>query len=100
MNATKTDALSVIARSSEIAMTALGALKKSVSDLLDHDMDIIHDVSKDDQLMISTRQKNFLSTLIRKNIMDPQERENKMAEMESYSLADANLAIKALLGEN
>lgn len=87
----KTHELSVIARSTEVALNALTALKKSVSDLLDQDMDII---SMPEQEM-SSRQKSFLEHLIKINHPDSGERNIKLEQLNSgLSRQEADILIK------
>ena len=92
MNA-KTNELSVIARSTEAALNALAALKKSVSDLLNQDMDIIS--SPDEQAMMTEKQKSFLQHLFKINHPDKGELNNKLEYLESgITKQEADLIIK------
>jgi hypothetical protein len=93
MNAT-TQELTVLSRAASVTAQTLMALKKSIDGLIgDPDMDILIR----DTETISPRQKEFLTTLIRKNFVDPGERENKLEELDSYSRSDADAMIKQLL---
>lgn len=92
MNA-KTHELSVIARSTEIALNALAALKKSVSDLLDQDMDIIS--VSDEQIMMTDKQHQFLKHLVKINHPDAQERNIKLEQLDSgLTRQEADILIK------
>lgn len=94
MNA-KEQGLVTLSRAAEVTADTLSALKKSIDNLLGSDMEIlVHD-----NQMISDRQKEFLIRLIKQNFIDPAERQNKIEEVDSYSKADADLAIKQLLGQ-
>lgn len=94
MNA-QTKELTLVARAAEVTAKTLMVFKKSVDDLLieDNDMNIL---LPDDQT-ITDKQKSLLTLLIRRNFVDKGEIEKKISDLDSYSKADANLAIKELL---
>lgn len=94
----QTQGLATMARAVSVTAETLLTLQKSIANVMDSDSDMDILVHNDEK--ITDRQKNFITTLVRKNCLDPGERENKLAEMESYSRQDADMAIKALLGEN
>jgi len=97
MNA-KTHELSVVSRAASVTAQTLLALKKSLDELISSSDDNMDILVQDDQ-PISDRQKEFLMTLIRRNFVDKMEIERKIDALDSYSRADADLAIKELLGQ-
>jgi hypothetical protein len=95
MTNAKSQGLATLARAASVTLDTLSLLKKSIDSVMDEDMDIL--VHKEQP--ITDRQKEFLGNLIRKNIIDKGEREVKMGQIEDYSRADADMAIKQFLGE-
>ena len=93
MTNAQTTGLATMARAASVTSDALLALQKSIANFMDADMDIL----MPDNQSITEKQKSLLTLLFRRNFIDKGELEKKLADLDSYSKADANLAIKELL---
>jgi hypothetical protein len=102
MENVKTRELSIVSRAAGVTAQTLLALKKSVDNLLSSNVTSTVAPSPatgaQEYQPITEKQKEFLTILIRKNFVDKGEVNIKLDELDGYSKADANLAIKELLG--
>jgi len=95
MTNAQTTELVTMARAASVTSEALLAFQKSIANVMDADSDADMDILKPQATGgITERQREFLAKLIKINVMDREERENKLSEIESFSREDANVAIK------